>query len=411
MNRMKTKDSSSLSFARLTSGHRPPVVMQVIPALNSGGVEQGVIDMNAAIVRAGGVSIVVSNGGLRIHEITKAGGLHIQLPVHSKNPITMFSNIARLRKIIRDHGVDLIHACSRAPAWSAERAAKGANVPYITSCHAAYTISGSLKRFYNSSLTRGARVIAVSHFLADYLEKNYKTDPNIIRVIHRGVPLDRFHPNLVSADRLIRMSQKMRLPDNASIVMLPSRLSRVKGHMFLIDAIEFLGRKDIFCLFVGTDIGNEDYRRELEAAIEARGLSGQTRIVTDCNDMPAAYMLSTVVVSPGLVPEGFGRVPIEAQAMGRPVIATDHGGARETIINEETGWLVAPGDVPELARCLNEAMDLDGLGRATLATRAMAHVAKHFANEQMCQATLDVYAEVLEAAARKMLPKPQQAAA
>ena len=401
---MKNQDSASLSFGRFVASGHPPVILQVIPALNSGGVEQGVIDLNAAIVRAGGISIVVSNGGQRIHEITKAGGLHIQMPVHSKNPVTMFMNIGRLRRLIRQYNVDVMHACSRAPAWSAKRATVGTNARYLTSCHAAHNISGSVKRFYNSSISKGERVIAVSHFLADYLEKNYKVDPNIIRVIHRGVPMERFHPNLVTAERLIRMANQMRLPADASIVMLPGRLTRIKGHMFLLDAIEFLGRKDIFCLFVGSDIGNEDYRKELEKYIEARGLEGQTRIVTDCNDMPAAYMMSTVVVSPSLVPEGFGRIPIEAQAMGRPVIATDHGGARETIIHDETGWLVGVNDVPELARCLDEAMNLDAAARAQLATRAMSHVAQHFTNDQMCRATLDVYAEVMMLGETKALP-------
>jgi glycosyltransferase involved in cell wall biosynthesis len=216
--------------------------------------------------------------------------------------------------------------------------------------------------------------------------------------------MERFHPNSVTPDRLIKISQHMRIPEGAAVVMLPGRLSRIKGHMFLLDAIEALGRKDVFCLFVGSDIGNENYRAELEKYIDDKGLGANCRIVTNCDDMPAAYMISTVVVSPSLVPEGFGRIPIEAQAMGRPVIATDHGGTRETIIRDETGWLVAPGDVDGLTRSLHEAMSLDARGRAMLATHAMAHVAQHFTNEQMCRGTLDVYAELLEGGGLKALP-------
>lgn len=393
---IKTWDSTSVAFRQFVNRGRAPVIMQVLPALNSGGVEQGVIDINAAIVKAGGRSIVVSNGGARVHEITKAGGTHIQLPVHSKNPLTMAANIRRLRKLIRDNQVDVVHACSRAPAWSAVRAVQGTSAHYVTSCHASHPFSTALKKLYNSSIARGERVIAVSHFLADYLEQNYKTDPHIIRVIHRGVAMEKFHPNAVTPERLIRLSGDMRIPEGSSVILMPARLSRTKGHMFLLDAIEKLGRKDVFCLFLGSDKGNENYRRELDSYIASKDLGAQVRIVPACDDMPAAYMMATVVVAPSLTPEGFGRVPIEAQAMGRPCIATDHGGMRETIVRDETGWLVEPGNVAELTAALDEALNLDARNRAALATRAMGHVAAHFTNEQMCQGTLDVYAEVME---------------
>ncbi|MEZ0225298.1 MAG: glycosyltransferase family 4 protein [Alphaproteobacteria bacterium] len=398
---IRTWDSTSIAFRQFVGSHRAPVILQVLPALNSGGVEQGVVDINAAIVKAGGQSIVVSNGGSRVHEIAKGGGTHIQLPVHSKNPLTIASNIRRLRKVIREHKVDIVHACSRAPAWSAARAVQGTGAHFVTSCHAAHALGGTLKRLYNSSITKGERVIAVSHFLADYLEQNYKTDPNIIRVIHRGVAIEKFHPNSVTPERLIRLSREMRIPEGAAVILVPGRLSRIKGHMFLLDALEKLQRKDVFCLFLGSDIGNENYRRELDSYITSKELGSQVRIVPGSDDMPAAYMMATVVAAPSLAPEGFGRVPVEAQAMGRPVVATDHGGMRETIIRDETGWLVEPGNAAELATALQEALSLDARNRAALATRAMSHVAAHFTNEQMCQGTLDVYAELLSNAGVK----------
>jgi glycosyltransferase involved in cell wall biosynthesis len=401
---------SSAAFGSFASGDRPPVIMQVLPALNGGGVEQGVIDINAGIVKAGGTSIVVSAGGGRVHEITKVGGVHVTLPVQSKNPLVIMANIARLRKLIRDLNVDVVHACSRAPAWSAYRAVQGTSARYVTGCHAAHSLGGTLKRLYNSSIAKGERVIAVSHFLADYLEQNYEVDPRIVRVVHRGVAIEKFHPNSVSPERLVKISRSFRIPEGASVVMLPGRISRIKGHMFLLDALAHLNRKDIFCLFVGGEQSG-NYRKELEDYIAAKGMEGMVRIVTDCNDMPAAYMISTVVVCPSLVPEGFGRVPIEAQAMGRPVIATDHGGARETIVRDETGWLVGPGSVTELARALDDAMTLDARGRALLGTRAMAHVAAHFTNEQMCAGTLDVYAELLAERRVKALPSSNDTAA
>jgi glycosyltransferase involved in cell wall biosynthesis len=393
---IKSKDTASHAFRQLVDKGQPPVIMQVLPALNSGGVEQGVIDINAAVMRAGGKSIVVSSGGGRVHEITKVGGIHIQLPVNSKNPFTMYTNIGKLKRIIKEHNVSVVHACSRAPAWSALRAIEGTTARFVTSCHAAHKLNGgALKKFYNSSICKGERVIAVSHFLADYLEQNYQCDPNIIRVIHRGVAIERFHPNSVTPERLVAVSRQLRVPEGASIILLPARISRIKGHMYLLDAIAALKRRDVFCVFLGSDINNESYRKELDDYISAKELAGQVRIETKCDDMPAAYMISTVVAVPSLVPEGFGRVPIEAQAMGRPCIATDHGGARETIVRDETGWLVPVADVPAMTKALEEAMSLDARGRAMLATAAMNHVATHFTNEQMCRATLDVYAEVL----------------
>ncbi len=392
---LRMLETAALHFTHPTRPDKKPVVMQVVPRLNSGGVEQGVIDLNAAICRAGAVSIVVSAGGLRVHEITKAGGIHIQMPVQSKNPFVILSNARKLRKLIREHNVDIVHACSRAPAWSTARAVKDTQAAYITSCHSAHKMGGKFKNLYNSAIAGGSLVIAVSRFLSDYLEENYNVDPSRIRVIHRGVPIERFHPSAVTPERLIKVAGQMRIPNDRSIIMLPGRLSRIKGHMFLLDAMEALGRKDIFCLFVGSDIGNENYRKELETYIASKNLSSQVRIVTDCKDMPAAYMLATVVASPSLVPEGFGRIAIEAQAMGRPVIATDHGGARETILREETGWLVETGDVNALAYALRDALSLDDRARALLATRAMSHIADHFTNDRMSQATLDVYMELL----------------
>ena len=194
---------------------------------------------------------------------------------------------------------------------------------------------------------------------------------------------------------MINLAQEWRIPDGANIVMLPGRLTRWKGHHVLIDAMEKLQRKDVFCVIIGSDQGRTDYRQELEKAIEEKGLGTQVRLVDQCHDMPAAYMLSTVVVSASTDPEGFGRVPVEAQAMGRPIIASDHGGAQETVIRGHTGWLVPPGDSDALAQSIDEALSLDPAQRTILATRSMAHVAEHFTKDIMVEKTLDVYAEIL----------------
>lgn len=373
-----------------------PVIMQVIPALGPGGAEQGCIDITAELTRAGAKALVVSSGGARVHEIARAGGTHIQLPVHSKNPLVMMQNVARLKKLIAVHDVDIVHARSRAPAWSCYRACKGTGARFMTTCHAPYNFDGGAKKFYNSSIARGQRVIAISRYVAKYLHENYHLDERTIRVVHRGVALEKFHPTAVTPERMIRLAREWRVPDGTSVIMLPGRLTRWKGHHVLIEALSRLGRRDIFCVLIGADQGRTGYRLELEEAIRDRGLEGLVRIVDHCDDMPAAYMLATVVVSASTDPEGFGRIPVEAQAMGRPIIATDHGGAQETIIRGETGWLIPPADPVALGRAINEALSLNPTQRAILATRAMAHIANNFTREKMGDETLNVYAELLE---------------
>ena len=369
--------------------------MQIIPELGPGGAEQGCIDIAAELVRSGAQAIIVSHGGLRVHELERIGAVHINLPVHSKNPVVMWRNIRALRNIIERYNVNIVHARSRAPAWSAHYACKKTNAHYMSTCHAPYNISGEAKKFYNSSIAQGERVIAISNYVARYLREHYKLDDRTIRLIPRGIPIEKFHPTAVTPERLIALSQNWRLPDGANIVMLPGRITRWKGHGVLIDALQRIGRPDLFCVIIGSDQGRKEYRKELEASIEAKGLSGNVRIVDHCNDMPAAYMLATLVVCPSTDPEGFGRVPAEAQAMGRPIVASDHGGAQETILRGQTGWLVKPGDPVELAAAIEEALALTPTQRSMLATRAMAHIAENFTKDQMADKTLDVYAELL----------------
>ena len=392
--------------------HKAPVVMQIIPVLGTGGAEQGCIDVAAELVRSGAKSIVVSHGGHRIPEILRGGSLHIDLPVHSKNPFILWRNIARLRKLIRDHDVDIVHARSRAPAWSAWKAVENTKARFMTTCHAPFNISGDVKKFYNSSIARGERVIAISNYVREYLLKNYDIDERNIRLIHRGVAIEKFHPNAVAPTHLIKLTKDWRLPDGCTIVMMPARITRWKGHLVLVDAMAKLKRDDVFCVMIGDDQGRSEFTAEVEAAIQEKGLEGRVRMVGYCADMPAAYMLANVVVSASTDPEGFGRIPIEAQAMGRPVVATNHGGAMETILPGETGWLVEPGNAGELASAIDEALSLNAGQRACMATHAMMHIAENFTRSHMVERTMDVYAELLQEKymVRKLAP-PQEAAA
>ncbi|HIJ62738.1 MAG TPA: glycosyltransferase family 4 protein [Rhodospirillaceae bacterium] len=387
---------STPKAASLAAGDRPPVVLQVLPALLTGGVERGTIDVAGAIKAAGWTSLVVSSGGHMVRELDRMGVNHIPLPVHSKNPLVMRANISRLEELIRDHNVDIVHARSRAPAWSAFFAAQRSGRHFLTTFHGTYNLGlFGLKNAYNAIMTRGERVIAISHFIADHMQTVYGIDAGRIRVIHRGIDLERFDPARVSPERIIQLAQRWRLPDGYPVIMLPGRLTRWKGQTVLIEALALLGRRDLRCLLVGADQGRTAYAQELKTLAAARGLAEVVHIVGDCNDMPAAYMLTDVVVSASTDPEAFGRVIVEAQAMGRSVVATDNGAGRENVMDGQTGLLVPPGDAGALALAIDRVLAIAAEERAARAALAIDFVRRNFSRELMCERTLGVYAEVL----------------
>jgi glycosyltransferase involved in cell wall biosynthesis len=371
-----------------------PVVLQVLPALVTGGVERSAVDIAQALRQAGGTAIVASEGGPLELELQRAGAIHVKLPLASKNPLVMARNVKRLTQIIDRHDVDIVHARSRAPAWSAFYAARRRNRPFVTTFHGTYNFGGSLKKQYNAIMTRGERVIANSEFIAQHIKQHYAIDPGRVRVIHRGIDLFRFDPAKVSVERVIALAQKWRLPDGVPVVMLPGRLTRWKGQALLIEAVSKLPDLEFVALMVGADQGREDYRRELEDLVKAKGLIGKAVVLDECDDMPAAYKLADVVVSASTDPEAFGRVVSEAQALGRPVVAADHGGAPEQILIDRTGFLFPPGDADALAVALRKALALSEGERQLLSAEAIAHVRKHFSKEQMCARTLALYTEI-----------------
>ncbi|MEQ8355704.1 MAG: glycosyltransferase family 4 protein [Kiloniellaceae bacterium] len=376
-----------------------PVVLQVLPSMITGGAERGTIEVAAAIVAAGGTAIVASEGGPMENDLKRAGALHLKLPMASKNPLVMYHNIARLQRIIESYNVDVVHARSRAPAWSAHLAAQRTGRHFITTFHAPYNFTNAVKKRYNQIMTEGERVIAISEFIADHIRKNYKVEPTQLRVIRRGIDVNRFDPDRVSAERMIQLSTRWRLPDGVPLILLPGRLSRWKGQTVLLEALTHLRDIEHRCVMVGSDQGRTGYRRELEGLISSHGLDSRVSIMDECNDMPAAYMLSDVVVSASTDPEGFGRVVGEAQAMGRPVVASDHGGAREQLIPERTGFLFTSGDAVALAAGLRRALFLTPAARALLHDEAIARVRSEFSKDQMCARTLALYQEVLRAGA------------
>lgn len=380
-------------------------ILQVLPALGgSGGVERGTVEVAGCITKHGWRSLVASNGGERVYQLKRAGAEHFELPLHSKNPLTMYANITRLARLIRTENVDLVHVRSRAPAWSVYFACKRTGAGYVTTFHGTYGAKGGLKRIYNSVMAKGERVIAISGFIAGHLKQLYGAAGSKIRIIHRGVDIETFDRNKVSAERVVKLSQDWRLEDGLPVVMLPGRLTRWKGQAVFIEAVAELGRDDIRCVLVGSDQGRKGYRKELERLIERNGLNSVVRIVDHCNDMPAAYMLADVVVSASTDPEAFGRIVTEAQALGRPVVAPDHGGARETIIHGKTGWLVTPGDKAALADALRTALGLSEAERHEIAERSVASVRDDFSKDAMCAKTLAVYEEVLAEHGKEITP-------
>lgn len=369
-----------------------PVILQVLPSLVTGGVERGTVEITSAIAEAEATALVASAGGRMVPLIQHAGGEHITLPLDTKNPVSIWRNAARLEEVIRTRRVSLVHARSRAPAWSAWLACQRTGTHFVTTYHGTYRDGPLFKRRYNAVMARGEIVIAASHYIAGLITEQHLVPAERIRIIPRGVDPAVFNPATVSPDRIARLARAWRLPDGAPTIVLPGRLTAWKGHAVLLEAIARLGRTDICCVLVGSDQGRRRYSDTLRAQAERLGIAERVRMVGQCDDMPAAFMLSDVVVHASTQAEAFGRVVIEAQAMGRPVIAADLGGPVETVDHGVTGWRVQPGDPEALASAILHALSLGIPERAALGARARASVPTVRA---MQDATLDVYETVL----------------
>ena len=372
-------------------------ILQVLPQLDSrgGGVQRGTLDLAGALVKAGWQSMVASAGGDHVPGLVRAGSLHFTLPLASKNPWRIWRNAAALARLIRQHDIALVHARSRAPAWSAYWACRRTGVPLVTTFHGSYSHQNRLKRRYNAVMTFGQRVIAISGYIRDHIQQIYGTHPAKIRVIQRGVNLDQFDPAKVTAGRMVQLTKDWRLPDGAPVIMLPGRLTRWKGQLLLLEALAQLNRPDLCCVLVGDDEGRSAYRQEVMAQLTALGLSEQVKLVGRCQDMPAAYRLADVVVVPSLDPEAFGRTMAEGMAMGCMVVAADHGAAPEVLGHGQHGWLFPPGDAQAMAEAMAKALSLSTADRVKMAGVNQAFVAKHFGLTQMAAQTMAVYEELI----------------
>ena len=399
-----------------------PVILQIVPELSAGGAERSTIEMAEAVTLGGGRALVASAGGRLEEELGQAGGELIRLPVKSKNPAAILFNAARLARLIRRRGVSLVHARSRAPAWSAFIAARRAKRCFVTTYHGIYNQEGRLKAFYNSVMARGDAVICNSNYTARLVRQRHPHASARVGVIYRGVDLERFDPASIGADRVRSLREAWGVPAGKRVVLLPARLTRWKGQNVLIEAVALLCSRgefgDVVFVLAGDEQTRSAYRQELEASIASHGLSGRVVIAGHCDDMPGAFKASTLTVLPSIEAEAFGRSAVESQAMGCPVIASNIGAFPETVTAEPGllahaasaqgeaaassacaspcgPWLFEPGNPAALCESLRSALTMDSGALDALRQRGMERVRREFSTRALQLRTLTVYDRLL----------------
>ncbi len=376
-------------------------ILQLIPQLNVGGAERTTVDIAEALVAAGACALVASEGGGLVGELQAKGGLFLPFPAATKNPLKMFQNRNRLIALCLTEKVDLIHARSRAPAWSALGAARHLGIPFVTTVHGNHSSGSPFKRFYNSIMARGDAVIANSERTAEWILAHYPEARDRMVTIPRGTDLKGFSPEAVDTPRRDALRKAWALPEGKRVILLGARITPLKGHLVALAAFRAVldrGLTDVVMVFAGGAQGREAYAAELDRAIQAMGLSESVFRVGHCADMPAAYALADVVIMPSIEPEGFGRTAVEAQAMGKAVIASDLGATPGTILpryaneaSEFTGWVVPAIDPTELANAVTEALALPIDAREALGARARRYVEARYSLRGMTDATITVY--------------------
>jgi glycosyltransferase involved in cell wall biosynthesis len=383
-----------------------PTIAQVVPNLDAGGAEATTVEVTQAIVRAGGRAIVVSEGGRLGPRILAAGGELSVLPVASKNPARIWANAYSLKALVRREGVMLLHARSRAPAWSALFAARSLGLPLVTTYHGAYRERGRLKNLYNGVMARGDVVIANSGYTARSIKERYDKPDEGIAVIYRGVDLDRFAPQAVAPDRIAELKRRWGVLPSERVILHAARLTPLKGQAVVIEAARRLAAAGAAqgCVFIlAGDAGpRTGYAASLQDQIRAAELQNRVRLVGHLDDMPAGLAAADLALMVSTEPEGFGRVAAEAQAMGRPVIVSELGALPEAVnaapaVGEAaaTGWLVKPGDAAALAAAIQHALALPATARQAMGQRGRAFVTANYSVRELQRLTLAVYDRLL----------------
>ncbi len=376
-------------------------ILQVIPHLSAGGAERTTIEVAEALRAAGAKALVASVGGRLEGELTRAGAELIKIDkLANKNPLDIYGNATVLSKIIAKLHVDLVHARSRAPGWSALWAARRMKRPFVTTYHGVYNAKSAAKRLYNSVMARGDAVIANSDYTADHVRKEHPDAAGRIVTIHRGVDIKRFSPDAVLPARRAALAKAWRLPaDNpGTIILLPARMTGWKGHREAIGAAaQLLSRKGApwRMIFAGDDQGREGYLHELAQLIAQHGLDDRVSMVGHCDDMPAAFAFADIVIAPSNQPEAFGRVAAEAGAMGVPVIGSTIGAQGEIIVDGKTGFVTPPLNPSALADAIGNLLDSGPEGRKLMGQAAQIRVRQKFTTAALQQATLAVYERLM----------------
>jgi len=376
-------------------------VLQVIPRLGFGGAETGCYDLAHFLAEQKCKSFLITSGGELLKFIRKDKIKIIRLPVHSKNPIIMIMNSIIIFFIILFYNIDIVHARSRAPAWSCLWACFFSRKKFVTTFHGTYNFSTKLKFFYNSVMTRSKLIIAGSNFIFNHINENYKKYLNPkkkLMVIFRGINLEYFNSKNVSEKKINNLAQTWNINKNNFIILLPGRLTKWKGQEMFVKALSLIieKRNNFHAVILGSDQGRDIYFKKLLLLVERYRLGRKITFIKNCKEMPIAYKLADIVVSSSIEPEAFGRVAVEAQAMNKPIIASNLGGSKETILNGRSGILYKSGDSKELANVINKLMNMNKESLDLMGEQGRNNVEKKFNVDQMCQTTFTEYKKLLK---------------
>ena len=369
---------------------KPLTVVQMLPELETGGVERGTLELGKHLVQHGHRSIVISGGGRLVSQLESEGSEHISWNVGKKSPLTL-RYVPKLRKFLTDRKVDILHLRSRVPAWVgylAWRSLPECSRPrLVTTFHGFYSINR-----YSAIMAKGEKIIAISKSVKSHIQNTYKVPEDRIVLIHRGVDVDVFDPHKISRKRIESLMNDWELSKNGkAVVMLPGRITRWKGHEIFLKSLASIKNLKWKAVCVGNPAENPSYYKYLLRHIERLQLHNQVKFVGQCDDMPAAYFLADIVISASSSEaEAFGRIAVEAQAMGKPVIATAHGGSLETVLPGKTGWLVEPGNAKSLSKAIEEGLTDSALCKQ-FGKNGREWVIDNFTTERMCSTTLDLY--------------------
>ena len=377
-------------------------VLQVIPKLGYGGAETGCYDLAHYLNEVGCKSYIITSGGELIKYIDKKKVTLIKLPVHSKNPLLILVNSIIISFIILFLNISIVHARSRAPAWSCYFATRITRRKFVTTFHGTYNFQNKIKKFYNSIMVKSDLLIAGSNFIFSHIHENYSKYLNPKKkflVIFRGINTEYFDPNNIKQDDIIKLKNLWKLDKNKKIILLPGRLTSWKGQEMFIESLNIFRSTnpeiDFMAIILGTDQGRTVFRKKLENLVQQYDLTKNIKFVDHCKKMPLAYYLSDVVVSSSIEPEAFGRVSIEAQSMKKPIIASNIGGSNETIIDNKTGLLFESGNPLALSNKLKEIIKLDTLTLDLMGNEGRKNVLNRFNIEKMCFNTYSEYKKLI----------------